>query len=58
MADNVFSTGLCVVDGVDENNNHLQNVLVFCKQMLFLSTPSTAHKHIEKTLVAEAAATY
>ena len=47
---NVFSSCLCVVDGVDENNNRLRNVLVFCKRLLFLSTPSTAHKHVQKTL--------
>ena len=47
---NVFSACLCVVDGVDENNNRLQKLLVFCKRLLFLSTLSTAHKHVEKTL--------
>ena len=46
---NVFSTCLRVVDGVDENIR-LQNMLVFCKRLLFLSTPSATHKHIEKTL--------
>ena len=46
VLDNVFSTCLCVVDDVEENNNCLQNVLVFCKRLLFLSTPSTAHKQL------------
>ena len=41
-----------MVDGVDENNNLLQNVPVFCKRLLFLSTPSAAHKQVEKTLLS------
>ena len=47
---NVFSTCLCAADGVDKNNNRMQNTSMFCKRLLFLSTPSTAHKHVEKTL--------
>ena len=33
---NVFSTCLCAVDGVDKNNNHLQNTSTFCKRALAL----------------------
>ena len=49
---NVFSTCLCAADGVDKNNNRLQNTSTFCKRLLFSSTPSTAHKHVEKTLTS------
>ena len=45
---NVFLMCLCVADGVDKNNNRLQNTSTFCKQLLFSATPSTTHKHVEK----------
>ena len=47
---NLYTTCLCVVDGVDKNNNRLQKYLVFCNRLLFLSTPTATHKHAEKTL--------
>ena len=32
---NVFSTCLCAADGIDKNNNHLQNTSSFLKRLLF-----------------------
>ena len=55
--DNVFSTCLCVLDGIDENNNRLQNVLVFCKRVLLLSMPSATHKHVKKRLTVDVGTT-
>ena len=48
---NVFSTCLCVADGVDKNNNRLQNTSMSCANgCCFHQCPSTVHKHVENTL--------